>query len=159
MAIEAIAWVLSQEIRPSTAKFVLLGFCNFIQPDSTAWCALSTLSEITSQDKKTVRRGIKTLETLGFIRNTGTKSGQTEQIPLYKINLPDAVFLRLRRKGTKNGTGTKFPRKGYRSSPERVPKTVPDPYMIRNDPNGSIQKLAALPISDHLSKLKNALQK
>lgn len=152
MSIQAIAWVFEQDIRPSPAKFVLVGLCNYIQPDGTAWCALGRLAAITSQDIKTVRNGLRSLEELGHIRKTGKTAGSTGQIPLYQVRLPDAVFLSL-------GKGTGSGRKGYRIRSAKGTasgtRSVIDPLLSNGEKNknSNVEQIA-----EHLAKLKKALK-
>lgn len=121
MSIQAISWVFSQEIRPSTAKFVLVALVNYLQEDGTAWCAISTIAGITSQDRKTVIRALSDLEDQGYLTDTGQRKGATGQITIYKVRVPDAVLLRLPKE-------SRFSRKESRSSRQRVPHTGHDPY-------------------------------
>ena len=150
MSIQAIAWVFSQEIRPSTAKFVLVALVNYINDDSTAWCPISRLSEITSQDRKTVMHALSKLEEQGHITDTGKRVGATGQIKLYQVRVPDAVLLRKSKSTALGG-------KQYQFSRQRVPNTVHDPYKL-SVINRSDEKRtnSTIPIGEHLAKLKAA---
>ena len=133
MSIQAIAWVFSQDIRPSTSKFVLVALANYLQEDSTAWCAIPTISEITSQDRKTVMRALASLEKQGHISDSGQRKGSTGQIKVYNVRVPDAVLLKLPKQSRPSS-------KEYRSSRQRVPHTGHDPYKLSvNDPKGGFQ--------------------
>lgn len=123
MSIQAIAWVFSQNIRPSTSKFVLVALANFLQEDSTAWCAISTISEITSQDRKTVLRALADLEQQGHVTDSGQRKGYTGQIKVYQVRVPDAVLLRMPKESRSS-------RKESRSSRQRVPYTGHNPYKL-----------------------------
>ena len=123
MSIQAIAWVFSQDIRPSASKFVLVALANFLQEDSTAWCAISTISDITSQDRKTIMRALADLEGQGHIKDTGNRKGHTGQIKVYDVRVPDAVLLKLPKQSRPSS-------KEYRSSRQRVPYTGHDPYKL-----------------------------
>lgn len=123
MSIQAIAWVFSQTIHPSTAKFALVALANYMQEDGTAWCAISTISEITSQDRKTVVRAIADLERQGHIVDTGGRKGATGQIKVYQIRVPDAVLLQMPKQ-------SRLSRKESRLSRQRVPHTGHDPYKL-----------------------------
>lgn len=134
MAIEAISWVFSQDIRPSTSKFVLVALANYIQPDATAWCPIPIISGITSQDRKTVMRALADLEAQGYIKDTGNRKGHTGQIKVYEVRVPDAVLLKLPKE-------SRVSSKQYRSSRQRVPHTVHDPYKLSViDPKGGFQQ-------------------
>ena len=150
MSIQAIAWVFSQEIRPSTAKFVLVALVNYINDDATAWCPVSRISEVTSQDRKTVMHALSVLEKQGHITDTGRRTGATGQIKLYQVRVPDAVLLR-------KSKSTVFPSKQYQFSRQRVPKTGHDPYKLSVINHREKKRTAnTVPISEHLANLKAA---
>lgn len=123
MAIEAISWVFSQNIRPSTSKFVLVALTNFLQPDSTAWCPIPLISAITSQDRKTVIRALADLEKQGHITDSGKRKGSTGQIKIYTVTVPDAVLFKMPKESRSS-------LKESRSSRQRVPHTGHDPYKL-----------------------------
>ena len=153
MSIQAIAWVFSQEIHPSTAKFVLVALVNYINDDSTAWCPISRLSEVTSQDRKTVMRALSKLEEQGHITDSGKRVGATGQIKLYQVRVPDAVLLR-------KSKSTAFPSKQYQSSRQRVPKTGHDPYKLSVINQGEKKRTNYLAgIETHLANLQARLKK
>ena len=133
MAIEAISWVFSQDIRPSTSKFVLVALANYLMPDSTAWCPIPLIADITSQDRKTVMRALADLERQGHISDSGQRKGHTGQIKVYNVRVPDAVLLKMPKESRSSS-------KQSRSSRQRVPHTVHDPYKLSvNDPKGGFQ--------------------
>lgn len=74
-------------------------------------------------------RALADLEAQGHIKDTGNRKGHTGQIKVYEIRVPDAVLLRLPKE-------SRLSRKEYRSSRQRVPSTVHDPYKLSViDPN------------------------
>ena len=123
MSIQAIAWVFSQDIHPSPSKFVMVALANFLQEDGTAWCAISTIADITSQDRKTVIRALDDLERQGRITDSGQRKGFTGQIKVYQVTVPDAVLLKMPKQSRSS-------RKEYRISHQRVPYTGHDPYKL-----------------------------
>ena len=157
MSIQAIAWVFSQEIHPSTAKFVLIALANYIQEDGTAWCAISTISEITSQDRKTVVRALADLTKQGHITDTGERKGATGHIKVYQIRVPDAVLLQMPKQ-------SRFSRQQSRSSHRTVPDTVLNPYKlsVKNHVEKKAKKTEPVDKSKFmtgLSHLKDHIQK
>ena len=163
MSIQAIAWVFSQEIRPSTAKFVLVALVNYINDDSTAWCPISRLSEITSQDRKTVMHALSKLEEQGHITDTGNRVGATGQIKLYQVRVPDAVLLRKSKSTALGG-------KQYQSSRQRVPvlpsnstkygtRSLSDPLLSVINHGDEKRTNNTIPIGEHLAKLKASVKK
>lgn len=134
MAIQAISWVFSQKIHPSTSKFVLVALANFMQEDATAWCATSTISEITSLERKTILRAFKNLQEQGYIEDTGKRKGYTKSIKVFRIAMPDAVLLTLPKQ-------SRFSPKQSRFSRQAVPKTASNPYKLSvNDPKDGFQQ-------------------
>jgi pyocin large subunit-like protein len=158
MSIQAIAWVFSKEVRPSQAKFVLVALANYCNENCLAWPCVQTICDITSQDDKTVRRALKQLEALGHIKDTGDRVGERKQIKVYKIRLPDAVFLKIPKYGhLKKSKVPKNGVEGTRLRPRRYPDTgrgtINEPLLT----NSEKQRTAnAVPISEHLAKLKAA---
>lgn len=125
MSVEAITWALSQAIRPSSAKFVLVAMANCANPDRVCWPSIQYLSEATCQDRKTVIENIKRLKEDGFITDTGERRGQTAQVAVFQLTEGSQ-----NRNSSESGTvpkteakSTVFPPKESRKRLERVPKT------------------------------------
>ena len=97
MSNEAITWAFSQDIKPSSMKFVLVALGNHAQDDALAWPSIAALCQKTGQDRKTVIAALDRLEAAGYLTNTGKCKGETGQIKVYKLNLN-------RHKSTENGT-------------------------------------------------------
>lgn len=96
MSADARDWAFSQDIKPSSVKFVLVTLADMAQSDE-AYAAIATVAEKTGQDRKTVIAALKKLEEMGHIADTGKRIGRTGQIPVYKLNLTGV-------KSTENGT-------------------------------------------------------
>lgn len=130
MSFDAIAWVVHQEVRPSSLKFVLFCFAKCAH-DETGLCfpSVAYVQQFTSQDRKTVLANIGRLIELGFIADTGKRAGKTRGVVVYKFNGP--VFGTVKANSTETGTapnsgplsGPVFPAKQSRFSVEAVPKT------------------------------------
>lgn len=91
MSIQAVSWVLSQDIRPSHTKFVLLAIADNADHNGFAYPSVETLSNKCSQDRKTVIDSLNELESLGLLRDTGERKGATGQVKVYRIiGLPNS---------------------------------------------------------------------
>jgi DNA-binding transcriptional MocR family regulator len=134
MSIDAITWALTQPIKHSTAKFVLVALANCADgQDLTAWPSTAYLAEATGQDRKTVQANMNRLRELGYIEDTGDRKGFTKQVIVYRLKEPEngQVKQSQKRNSSENGTHPKkdikrpvFPHKEAQISPETGPKTV-----------------------------------
>ena len=133
MSVEAITWVISQQVSHSSAKFVLVMLANCADgQDFVAWPSVAYLSDCTGQDRKTVLENLKRLREAGFIEDTGERKGSTKQVTVYRIKCPvnGSIKEAQKRNSTENGTvpistdnSPVFPVKESRFSVETVPKT------------------------------------
>ena len=144
MSVEAITWALNQQIKPSSAKFVLVALANCADGrDFIAWPSVAYLVEATSQDRKTVQANLASLRKQGFIEDTGERRGSTKQVVVYQLKTPEngpvnnSVKEAQKRNSTENGTvpfldgkRPEIPTKEAQNSPERGPKT--DHGTVRN---------------------------
>lgn len=117
MSLEALNWAFRQEVKNSTAKFVLVAMANRATPNErgqvVAFTSLVYLAKVTAQDRKTVVSNLAKLRTWGLIEDTGNRVGKTRQVPVYELKCPPDLFTELaqNRNGSKIGT---------------VPKTSPN---------------------------------
>lgn len=89
MSVEAIAWAFTVDIKPSSAKFVLVAMANNASTENMlAWPSIKHLSDATGQDRKTVLANIAILRESGLIEDTGRRTGATKQIIVYRLNRP-----------------------------------------------------------------------
>lgn len=150
MSFDAIKWALGQPVEKSSAKFLLVAMANCVNGDAAdmlCWASVKALSDLTSQDRKTVMDGLQRLRADGFIKDTGERKGGTGQIPVYLLKSPEIGTVKQAREpqpatppvaanSPENGTGpengtvpffppnsTVFPSKESRFSLETVPKT------------------------------------
>lgn len=133
MSVEAISWALKQYVKPSSTKFVLVAIANCADgKDAIAWPSIAYLSEATGQDRKTVLAAIARLISMGYLRDTGERRGQTKQVVVYQLTEPSSTVSEIeeKRNSTESGTvpkagdnSTVFPAKESRFSSETVPKT------------------------------------
>lgn len=91
MSIEAISWVLKQDMARSSEKFVLLCMANYSDDRGFAYPSVAALEQNTSQDRKTVLANLKRLVEASLLRDTGRRVGATRQVIVYQlIGLPES---------------------------------------------------------------------
>lgn len=85
MSSEAVAWAFKVNLKPSALKFTLVAMCECANyKTGRIFSSLAHLQEITSQDRKTLIANIAKLEELGWIADTGERTGKTGQIKVYR---------------------------------------------------------------------------
>lgn len=89
MSLEAITWSLSQPVKHSTAKFVLVVMANYADAELRCWPSMALLCETTAQDRKTVQENIRRLREWGYIEDTGERRGTTKQVIVYQLKQPE----------------------------------------------------------------------
>lgn len=134
MSVEAITWALRQDVKHSSAKFVLVAIANCADgSEFLAWPSVQYLVDATSQDRKTVMSNLARLRDAGLIEDSGERRGSTKQVVVYRLKNPEngTVKQSQKRNSTENGTvpktddnSTVFPAEESQNSLERVPKTV-----------------------------------
>src|SRR5690606_24694259 len=115
MSVQAIAWAFEQYVPQPGAKLVLLALANFANEHGVCWPSQETISELTSQGVRTVRRHLATLEEMGMIarqariREDGTYASDAYHLLMgdHGPNLPKA----------KSAAGQNGKRRTARSSP------------------------------------------
>ena len=158
MSIEAISLALGVQIKPSSAKFVLVAMANCADHEMRCWPSMAYLSAATSQDRKTVLENMKRLKLAHLIAETLERKGATRQVVVYVLNIPKNGTLRTTAETVPEtvpvpktepvpktaAKGPVFPVKGSRFSAERVPKTghgtVKEPS---EEPSGNQKKETA----------------
>jgi hypothetical protein len=127
LSIEAMQWAFTQDIKPSSVKFVLVSLGDNAQHDGLAWPSLAAICEKTGLDRKTVISALDKLEVSGFLKDSGKRTGRTGQIKVYQFNFKrdkDSVsgtLAKISGKESENGTDPKTEQ--FRNSDSRVPKT------------------------------------
>jgi hypothetical protein len=94
MSLHAMIWVLGQDIRPSSIKFVLLALADHTGQNSEdsnlVWPSLEAICQKTSQDRKTVISALDHLERMRLLEDTGKRTGATGQVKVYRlVGLPN----------------------------------------------------------------------
>jgi pyocin large subunit-like protein len=118
LSFEAISWACRQQVGKSSVKFVLVALANHADAQGFAWPSVTSISETTEQDRKTVLAAIATLREAGLIFDTGDKKGGTKQVVVYRLALEVSAD-----NSPKNGTAKQSQK---RNSTENgtVPKTT-----------------------------------
>lgn len=152
MSVEAITWALKLDVPRSSAKFVLVVMANCANPEGLCFTSAGYLAAATGQDRKTVLENIKRLKDGGFVAETGERTGRTQQVPIYRLNVSEigTVSDEEKRNSSENGTvpkkegnSPKIPVKQYRNSAHTVPKTGHGNESIRIDTKGKRVKAQA----------------
>lgn len=86
MSIRALVWAFEQDIRPATAKFVLVAFADCVNDaDGCGYPSVSVICKKTSLDRKTVLGALASLEQRGLIADTGRRAGATRQVKVFRL--------------------------------------------------------------------------
>ncbi len=101
MSLDAISWAFQQDIKPATAKFVLVAMADRAGEDHTCFPSIDRLVLDTSLNRKTVLSSLKFLVEMGFIEDTDRRVGQTNSVIVYRLI---GVVSRHKRSSPRNGT-------------------------------------------------------
>lgn len=111
MSIDAMRWAKKVKTGKSSSKAILTWLADMCGADLCAYPSVAALAEATEMDRKTVLAGLKHLQEIGLVVDTGERRGRTKQIPVYKLvgveeSIPDAEQTQNRNslKDPKNGT-------------------------------------------------------
>lgn len=85
MSIEAMSWVLKQDMSRSSEKFILVCLANYSDEHGICYPSARTLMRDTGQDRKTVLLNLKRLCESGLLRDTGKRVGSTASVIVYEI--------------------------------------------------------------------------
>jgi hypothetical protein len=91
MSIEAMSWVLKQDMSRSSEKFILVCLANYADERGVCYPSTPTLVRDTGQDRKTVTLNLQRLCEAGLLRDTNQRIGRTSSVPVYQIvGIPSA---------------------------------------------------------------------
>lgn len=175
MGTKAIGWALEQPIKKSSLKFCLVIMANQANVDGMSFPSLKYIAQATAQDIKTVQKNILELVRLGYLVDTGTRKGRTNQVIVYRLSDPDKPVSDIPgigcvsdSKNTGNGS-VKDPRKRDASENERppfFPSNTPvfpdkDPRFSGETPpktgDGTIGEPLKEPLKEHKYKARDDL--
>lgn len=136
MSFLAMAWATKQKLERSTDKFILLMLSSYANEDDEAYPSVNRLIDDTSMDRKTVLKSLAALQELGFISDTGKKTGRTSSVTVYKIETSKAEAV------------PKIPRKQSQKSQHEYiiePIISPEPTVQDEDPISAFLEAASPP--------------
>jgi DNA-binding transcriptional MocR family regulator len=81
---------MKQPVGHSPAKFVLVAIAERAGKENTAWPSVSALVEATCQNRKTVLANMQRLVEMGYLIDTGERTGQTKSVVVYRLNEPES---------------------------------------------------------------------
>ena len=93
MSHQAVSWALKQPVNHSPAKFVLVVLAHHVSASKRPWTAFASitlLAQQTGQDRKTVIANLKRLVDLGFLVDTGERTGTTKSVVVYCLAEPQS---------------------------------------------------------------------
>ncbi|BAO88943.1 helix-turn-helix domain-containing protein [Caballeronia cordobensis] len=88
MSVTATFWVRAQRVGKSSPKCVLIALADFANEDFRVWASMDAIEQFIEQDRKTILANIKRLKELGYLEDTGERTGRTGQIIVYQITRP-----------------------------------------------------------------------
>lgn len=88
MSVTATFWVRSQRVGKGSPKAVLIALADFAGEDFRVWASMDAIEQFIEQDRKTVLANIKRLKELGYLEDTGERTGRTGQIIVYQMTRP-----------------------------------------------------------------------
>lgn len=88
MSSKALAWALEQEVRPASAKLLLIVMADVANHTTREiFTSIAYLEDATSLNRKTIFPAIEKLVELGIIEDTGRRTGKTNQIKIYRLTM------------------------------------------------------------------------
>jgi len=121
MSIYALNLAFKADIPKSSTKFVLVAMADYANEEMEIYPTIETLVAKTSLNKKTIMLAIADMISCGFLIDTGTKKGLTQQTKVYKLLIERVPILEQYQKRN----STNFSTKEYQNRDAlRVPKTV-----------------------------------
>jgi hypothetical protein len=131
MSWEAVAWALQQPVGHSPAKFVLVAIAECARKgETTAWPSITTLTQATCQNRKTVIANLRRLLELGYLEDTGERKGDTGRVVVYQLTTP-----------------SNQPKTGTIKGPSGEPETVPEQEPLNSTETGTIEENVIVPNS------------
>lgn len=88
MSYYASVWAKRQTLGDSHSKHALKTYASFAQEDYTTWITLDEFIRDTEMAPNTIRSCTKRLIQMGYLRDTGVRTGLTKQITVYQMTAP-----------------------------------------------------------------------
>jgi hypothetical protein len=86
MSRKATDWAWDQQIKPATLKLILLSMADRADEYHTCYPSIQRLEKDTGLNNKTIQTGLKKLESLNIIVDTGERKGPTRRVRVFKIS-------------------------------------------------------------------------
>lgn len=88
MSVEHITAVMKLKVGKSTLKYLLFVLANMAHPETDEFYpSIKYLEEKTELNRKTILAGLKELQVMGIIEDTGKRDGLTNQVVVYRFLL------------------------------------------------------------------------
>jgi hypothetical protein len=88
MSVTATFWVRAQRVGKGSPKAVLIALADFAGEDFRVWASMEAIEQFIEQDRKTILANIKRLKELGYLEDTGERTGRTGQVIVYQLTSP-----------------------------------------------------------------------
>jgi len=88
VSVPATFWVRAQRVGKGSPKAVLIALADFAGEDFRVWASMEAIEQFIEQDRKTILANIKRLKELGYLEDTGERTGRTGQVVVYQITSP-----------------------------------------------------------------------
>ncbi|WP_186308503.1 helix-turn-helix domain-containing protein [Paraburkholderia sp. BCC1885] len=88
MSVTATFWVRAQRVGKGSPKAVLIALADFAGEDFRVWASMEAVEQFIEQDRKTILANIKRLKELGYLEDTGDRTGKTGQVIVYQMTRP-----------------------------------------------------------------------
>ncbi|WP_175867888.1 helix-turn-helix domain-containing protein [Burkholderia diffusa] len=88
MSVTATFWVRAQRVGKGSPKAVLIALADFAGEDFRVWASMDAIEQFVEQDRKTILANIKRLKELGYLEDTGERTGRTGQVVVYQMTSP-----------------------------------------------------------------------
>ncbi len=125
MSIDAMRWAKKVKTGKSSSKAILTWLADMCGADLCAYPSVAALAEATELDKKTVQAGLRHLQEIGLIEDTGERKGRTKQIPVYRLIAVEESFVDF--EYTQNREALKTPKNGT------LEAKTPESGCVKND--------------------------
>lgn len=140
----ATDWAWNCKAPSSSAKLVLLAFADRADEHHQCYPSIERIVSDTGLNRKTIIKVIQTLETEGFISDTGERKGATQQVKVYRLNIAE--------NSTKTGTVPKLEQFQKRNSTNITSKE--SQFYPSNSPKIGTQNQSIEPVIETVKENK-----
>lgn len=91
MSFQAMTWAITQDIPRTSEKFLLVMLANYADRGGYCYPSIERLAQELSQDRKTIVKSIKSLVSVGLLKDTGRRVGRTLSVVVYQlVGIPES---------------------------------------------------------------------